>query len=442
MFKFCYYRKVYKGINNLNFKMFKPKFKINTMNAKPLFGFLLALVTVAFFASFASASTLQLSGFFVEVDDIPVSTGNVAIVGGDVLPVEVEFTADEDATDVEISAWIQGFRSETRDDKSFADLIIGSRYKARLSVPIPVDLDEDEATERDLTLIIRVESDEGTHEEEFSLKAQRQAHNLDLLLVEFDNVAKTDSVLPISVVVKNFGRHEEEDTFVTVSIPVLGISKTTFFEDLFPVDICDDDGDCDRSDSRERKVFLTIPSGVVPGVYDVKVTAVSEDDETTVIKPLSIVGTPVEGQVLANPTGKTLAVGQTATYELILVNTGNKIAIYNLVPEASDALTISLSDTLTTVPAGSSKTVLVNVKANREGTFNFGITAVSGGFSETARYTATVQGQSSGISTSSFSNVVALTVVLAVIFVVLLVVLVVLLTRKPEKSEEFGESYY
>ncbi|MAG07710.1 hypothetical protein CMI46_02745 [Candidatus Pacearchaeota archaeon] len=426
--------------------MFEPKFKKNTMKTKPLFGFFLALFTVALVASVASAASLQLIGFNVEVDDTELGFAGQSIVAEDVLPLEVRFTADENASNVEVSAWIRGFRSETRVDKQIDDLVEGetSLLPTRLSVVVPSDLDDDDnklTTGRDMTLVVRVESDSGSYEEEFTLSAQRQSHDLDLLLVEFDSVTKVDSTLPVSVVVKNLGRHEEDDTFVTVSIPALGISKTSFFEDLFPVDVCDDDGDCDRSDSRERRIFLSIPNGVAPGIYDVKVTAVSDDAETTVIKTLSIVGTPVEGQVLANPAGKTFGVGQTATYEMILVNSGNKIAIYNLVSEAGDALTVSLSDTLTTVPAGSSKTVLVNVKANREGTFNFGVTAVSDGFSETAQYTATVDRQSRN-SISGTSNVVALTVVLAIIFVVLLIILIVLLTRRPEKSEEFGESYY
>jgi preprotein translocase subunit SecG len=40
------------------------------------------------------------------------------------------------------------------------------------------------------------------------------------------------------------------------------------------------------------------------------------------------------------------------------------------------------------------------------------------------------------------SPVVILTVILAVIFIVLLIVLIVLIGKKPEKSGEFGESYY
>ena len=40
------------------------------------------------------------------------------------------------------------------------------------------------------------------------------------------------------------------------------------------------------------------------------------------------------------------------------------------------------------------------------------------------------------------SPIVILTIILAIIFLVLLVVLIVLVTKKPEKAEEFGESYY
>ena len=40
------------------------------------------------------------------------------------------------------------------------------------------------------------------------------------------------------------------------------------------------------------------------------------------------------------------------------------------------------------------------------------------------------------------SPIVVLTIILAIIFIVLLVILIVLLGKKPEKQEEFGESYY
>ncbi len=40
------------------------------------------------------------------------------------------------------------------------------------------------------------------------------------------------------------------------------------------------------------------------------------------------------------------------------------------------------------------------------------------------------------------SPIVVLTIILAIVFLVLLVVLIVLIGKKPEKVEEFGESYY
>jgi uncharacterized membrane protein len=436
--------------------MSEPKFKkTNTMKAKPLFGLLLAVFTIALFASFVVAAPLNIDVTEISIDgsevsvssDAPINTG-VAVFAGESFPVRIEFTANENSEGpLEISAWIQGAKGETEVTKLLnRDLIDGSHYNAGFSVFVPSDLDDDDEITRDLTLVIRIESDEGSYEQDFDLEAQRKANLLNVLLVDFDSVAKVDSTLPVTIVLKNTGSHKADDTFVTVSIPALGTSKTVFFSDLFPVENCDEDLECgnaeeDNEDTLERRVFLTIPNGVAPGIYEVAVTATSDDAETTVIKPLSIVGSAIEGQILANPSGKTFAVGQTATYEMILVNTGNKIGVYNLVPQSNDALTVSLSDVLTTVPAGSSKTVLVDVTANREGTFNFGVTAVSDGFSETALYSATVEGRSSGVSGTD-NNFVALTVVLAIIFVVLLIILIVLLTRKPEKSEEFGESYY
>ena len=429
--------------------MFEPKSKMSnkSMKSKTVFGFLLAVLTVALLGSFASAATLNLENFFTQVDDVPAAIdGNNAVVAGSNVPIDFEFISNENASGVEVSIWIQGFRSETRVDKSFPDLVDGSRYKGSLNVKIPTDIDKDSNnddpnTDKLLTLVVRIESDQGSYEQEYTLRAQREAHNLDVLLVEFDNQVKPGSTLPVDVVIKNRGRHQEEDTFVTLSIPQLGISKTGYFEDLFPVDLCDSSGDCDQNDVRERRLFLTIPSNAKPGLYQVEVMVKSDESDMKVMKTLNIVSSPVEGKVLTNPVSKTFSVGEEAVYELILVNTGNKIAIYNLIPQASDSLSVSLSDSVATVPAGSSKTVKVYVKANREGTFNFAVSANSDEFSEIATYTATVQGKSIA-SAATNSNIVVITIVLAIIFVVLLVILIVLLTRKPERSEEFGESYY
>ena len=224
--------------------MFEPKSKMSnkSMKSKTVFGFLLAVLTVALLGSFASAATLNLENFFTQVDDVPAAIdGNNAVVAGSNVPIDFEFKSNENASGVEVSVWIKGFRSETRVDKSFPDLVDGSRYKGSLNVKIPTDIDKDSNnddpnTDKLLTLVVRIESDQGSYEEEYTLRAQREAHNLDVLLVEFDNQVKPGSTLPVDVVIKNRGRHEAEDVFVTARIPELGISRQVFLEDLSPID--------------------------------------------------------------------------------------------------------------------------------------------------------------------------------------------------------------
>jgi hypothetical protein len=123
----------------------------------------------------------------------------------------------------------------------------------------------------------------------------------------------------------------------------------------------------------------------------------------------------------------------------VIVNSGNRIAVFEIVPETTQNLAVSADESIVTVPAGSSKVVRITAKANDViGTVNFGVNINSEG--QLVKRVNLAANVTKGKAITS--NVVALTIVLAVIFVVLLIVLIVLLTRKPAKTEEFGESYY
>lgn len=404
----------------------------NKMQTKALFAFIVALLAVTFVATFASALDFSAAPY-VELDSLNAGSGTLGVIAGESYRVTVEFRPTSDASNIEISAWIAGESQDKVYSPFDQDLVAGSTYKPGLTITIPEDVNPEE----ELTLFVRIESDEGDNwEQSYTLQAQRQSHNLDVLLVELDSSAKVGSTIAVDVVLKNMGRHEAEDTLVKIEIPELGIVKSAYFEDLSPTDVCDSDGECDTSDSRERRIFLRLPEEAQAGTYEVLVTAYTDNTKTIVSKTLRVTETAIKGEVLSNPSSQTFAVGEEAVYELLLVNTGSQIAVYNLVPSESDALSISLSDSVATVPAGSSKVVKVYVKANREGTFGFTVDVNSKNFQESAKYTASVEGKS--IS----SNVVALTIILAIIFIVLVVILIVLLTRKPEKTEDFGESYY
>ena len=123
---------------------------------------------------------------------------------------------------------------------------------------------------------------------------------------------------------------------------------------------------------------------------------------------------------------------------LLIVNPTNDVLVYRLVPEPVPELSISLSQNVVAVSAGSSKTVDVTVTGSVSGTYTYKINVFSmnGELLHSVSMTKSVDGAGTA------SPIVALTIILAIIFVVLLVVLIVLMGKKPEKAEEFGESYY
>ena len=135
-------------------------------------------------------------------------------------------------------------------------------------------------------------------------------------------------------------------------------------------------------------------------------------------------------------TSKTVAVGENAEYTLLLVNPSNSLKVYRVVAESTGEVTSSVNSEVVAVPAGSSATVKVLASSKVEGDYTFDVSVLSGD-SLVSKVTLDLKAQGKTVS-----PIVVLTIILAIIFLVLLVVLIVLLGKKPQKSEEFGESYY
>jgi hypothetical protein len=438
--KYCCHQKVYKETRAKDFNLNLNK---NQMNAQKTLVFLATILVITTMSAFLASAqdVINTSTAKVRINGLTITGDNFAVLAGETYVIDVEFTSLVNASDVEVSAWIQNRRSD-RDDRVFMDLIEGADYftgrmsGSRLLVKIPENIKPDEQ----LTLYVRIETDKGNWENGYKLVAQRQTNNLEVLSIDMDNSVKAGETLKINVVVKNMGRHISEDTMVNVKIPALGVSRTLFYEDLSPVRTCTSNNkDCDMDNTNERVFNIVIPDKSAAGVYDVEITVSNDKTSTKVTRTFAVTQQKAEGKFIANPAVKSFSVGEEAAYELILVNTGDNIVIYNLAPQTNEALTITLSESIVVVPAGSSKTVKVYVKANREGTFGFAVDVNADGLSDVARFNASVEGKK---LTTSSNNLIAITIVLAIIFVVLLAILVVLLTRKPEKTEEFGESYY
>jgi len=417
------------------------------MESKAILVSLLTIFAVLIASVLVSASDLSVSNLRLSVKGVEFANFYDDIVeadAGETIPIKVVFTAGESVSDIRVKTEISGYRDDITASTARFDIVSGATYSKLLSLKVPTDVDPAE----DYTLTVTIEAKNKEFEQELTLRIQRESYNLEVLSVDAARQVTAGANLAVNVVLKNRGSHRVDDTFVVARIPELNIEKRVYFGDLTPIDghetTIDLNGNIvlfensNKEDAAERTLFLAIPSDAKAGVYNLEVEATTADTTTKTTKSIVIAGTEQRSDVLTAMTSKDVQSGQSVTYDLVVINSGDKIAVYNIVPESAQNLIVSVDEPIITVPADSSKTVKVTATAGDVmGTFNFAVNVNS-------------QDQlvkrvnfSANVAKKSFSNnVMVLTVILAIIFVVLLIVLIVLLTRKPEKTEEFGESYY
>lgn len=388
--------------------------------------FALAIFLIGSVSAFGSITSVEVNG--VEGKG---ATNSISVGDGEYLAVRAIFIATSNASDVRVKAWVSGEQSYSVSSDRF-DVVSGKVYSKLLSVRIPTDL----APTKDLKLIVSIENPEKgpVSQEIVSLLAQREAYNIEILDVSTDSSTSAGGNLALDIVLKNRGGHFAEDTFVTARIPALGIERRAYFGDLSAVD----QANPDKEDAVERRMYLSIPSNAPAGVYLVEIEAYNSDSDAVVTKKVAIGNAGGSTEVVSAVQSATFAPGQKGTYSLTLVNSGNNVRVYELVFETASGLSVSSEESVVAVPAGSSRTVKFDATAEKAGKYSFAVNVHSAGqLVKRQEFTANVEGSKVGGSAT-----VLLTVVLAIIFLVLLVVLIVLLTRKPQKSEEFGESYY
>lgn len=401
---------------------------------------IIAVFAVLTLMSVASAGNLtKVSDWKVTINGAEVGTSAVSgIEAGETIPIKIVFEAATNASDVTVKAWIDGYRSDISSKTGRFELVDGSVYTKTLSLQLPSDIDPTE----DYTLIIRISDKTNSDEQDYKLKLQRESYNLGVLSVEAPQLATPGSTIALDVVIKNIGMHKLEDIFVKVRIPDLGIERKVYFGDLNELDEDEygiDVKDASRTDSVERRVFLQIPDNAKSGIYNIEVEAFNVDSTNVVKKALVISGIEEVSNILSGVGSKNLAVGQEVTYDFVIVNSGSKMKIYTLTPEESEGLIVEV-EPIVTVPADSSKTVTVKVKATESVTEGTHIVTVKVASDSTLVKTVTFSANVEKANVSS--SVVVLTIVLAIVFVVLLIVLIVLLTRKPTSAEAEETSYY
>ena len=274
---------------------------------------------------------------------------------------------------------------------------------------VPYEL-QDEASDN-LALGIKVwNGDFKTELDEMTLRVQRTSYNVDVMDVSLPQSVSAGQTIPVDIVLKNTGYNDLNDLYVTAKITALNAEAKAYFGDLVALET--GTGDEKEADTVRGRLFLQVPYGAERGVYSLEVEISNNDMTANKVKQFFIEN-ELPGTVIKSGNS------------LILVNPTNQLKVYSLIPDAGT----SVSESVVVVPAGTSKTVVVN-----PGLTGSAVSVFSG-------ENLVGKVEFTGSEAKASNGVVVLTVILAIIFVVLLVALIVLVTKKPEK-EEFGESYY
>ena len=391
---------------------------------------MLAILSV-FAVSFAAAGDLT-NGMTVYFNDMELSYGsNYAGTVSDVVPVRVTFEGRVSESDVKVKVWIDG-KDETSVQTGIFNLVEGSSYSKLLSLRLPESIKD---TTKAVKLRVSITSDNSSltdEYEEYQIVLQRESYNFRIDSVDYNSEVTAGQTFSVSTVIENIGMEELENGYVVVSIPELGVYAKGFFGDLVPVDDCGDD--CDNTDTIQKTVYIKVPETAKSGVYEMTVKVYNGDAVVSTQKLISIKESATTSVVSAVKS-KEVKAGETTTFDLIVVNSGDNIKVYNIKTVSGSDLKVEAPSVFTVGPA-SSKTIPVTVSVPRDtakGVYTFSV-EVDG---KTEVFSVNVK--SAGFSLSA----TALIIVLAIIFVVLLVVLIVLLARKDNKAaEETETSYY
>ena len=375
------------------------------MNIKKLSVFFVMLVGILFVAGMVSAA--DFSNVLLTVEGID-AMDNPALVSGETATFKVYFDSNIDTTDLKVRVEIEGDEVDVDEVTEDFEVESGNRYVKVLTMRIPYELEDEVSNDAVLNLKIWG-GDSIAYTNEFDVRIQRDSYNVDFASISTSETAEAGKLFPVTVVLKNVGYNDLDDVYITVKMPELEIQKSAYFGDLVAVENDDDE------DVVSGRIFLDIPYETRNGVYNLEVAVKSDDFSTNVVRQI----------VVENGLSSNVFVSGN---QIILTNPTGKLLVLKLVPEGN----VRLSDDLVVIPAGSSRTIL----ASSTGDFKVNIFSKDGQLLDSVTVPALYAGGAGG------NAVAVLTVILAIIFLVLLVVLIILVTKKPEKKEEFGESYY
>ncbi|RMF06662.1 hypothetical protein D6764_01770 [Candidatus Woesearchaeota archaeon] len=424
------------------------------------------ILTALFLVGLLSMASIALA-VPVTIDQVKVN-GDVVSPGGtevrsldrdNEFDVKVFLTALADADNVQVEVMMRGYDHNDliEDISDVFDLEEGVTYVKTLHITLPKRM---EAQDQYWLRVLVTDRNSDLVQENYVIYVNTDRHDVEIRDVIFspENEVKAGRALLATVRIKNYGKTDEENIKVSVSIPDLGVSASDYIDEL-------DAGDSISSE----ELYLRIPMCVETGTYDVKVEAEYDDGDEVTTKTESIrvvqdetcgakeekPSEQTEKTFITAPGSQDVVKGTTgAVYPVLITNAGSQAKTYALSVsgvESWGAYRIEPSAVLV-VPAGKTETAYVYVTANEdapEGEAAFFVEVSSGSDKKMLPLTANVvKGEETEAGASSWDKVKRGLEVGLVVLVVLLVILGLIIGFNKLKGDEgsgeedMSQTYY
>jgi len=401
---------------------------------------------IAMFALLVLAIPSVCAEMEVSLNNAPLGINNgaygipLSVVAGDSLDLNVLYFAELNASDVVIEAELSyghGKKIEASTDP--VDVFEGVLYMRDMTLNLKDDVESTPSGES-YTLDVRVKDGRGRtlESEEYLLNVQRKNDLLEIQKVMVPSNIEAGKPVFMTVVVKNLGSDDQDDVYIKVTSPELGLSEEERAGDIKAMD--ENNGD---EDTATIDVPLRIPKNAVEGTYTLTVRAYNDNAAVEAKKTISVKGVQKAADstdVVALVKALSLKQGKTGVYQLSLLNLGNAAQTYSVSVEGLDGWGAAQVNPLS-VKLSPESSQLVDVALTLSdsalvGEHSFTVKVDSDG-KTVGELTLTANVEK---NTFQVDAMLISVVVLAIVLVALIVVLVK--TRKSEDETEVEESYY
>ena len=401
----------------------------------------------------------------VAIDTSSASPTTVYVERGETAAIEVWFhglNGTSTIDDARVKAWINGYEhGNIQDTTDIFTVEPGVSYRKVLRLDIPQDIASGDTPQ--YTLHVEISDRNGNVENSYNLQVKEQRHDLNIQDVLFNPSSLTveaGKMLFSTIRIENLGAKREEDVKVTMKIPELGLSTSTYIDQLTTIERTSDNRAEETSQSSDELV-LQIPENaegnynlVIEVDYNRGNSVLKKEYSLTVKGKALTTGEAAQVTVSVDKTSQNVARGQGSVYQISFSNLGKNARTFSLDVNGEGTWAKSRADPqVLTVQPDSTGEMFVYVTPNEDaplGSHIFTVNVMSDSkLVQEVNLKADVTAGNTPAATSSSNDLSGFRKGLEVGFIVLLIILVILgivlairKMGKDDNEDSEGKTYY